>query len=77
MNKQEAAAFLGFMVGRVGGGYHPDNPVNDYVSMKTGKKVFTPAEIAMYQDLHNEMCMALGNDVYKLGLVIFSKALNL
>ena len=76
MNRQEAAAFLGFMVGRIGGGYHPDNSLDEYID-RNHKPCFTPQEIAQLQPLHDEMMDVLGNDSYSLGLELFSKALNL
>ena len=77
MDKKTAAAFIGYMVGRVGGGYHPDNKVEDYIHGQTGKQLFTAEEVATLQPLHDDMCLALGNESYVLGLELFDKVLNI
>lgn len=56
MTKTQAILFLGFMLGRVGSGYHPDTPISDY----TGG--FSQDEVDSLQIKHDLMLETLGHD---------------
>jgi hypothetical protein len=68
MSYNQAVAFIGFMVGRLGGGYHPDNSLSEYVMLNSDEPSFTDAEIKRLQPLHDQACDILGEDIYTIGL---------
>jgi len=69
MSKKQAVAFLGYMIGRLGGGYHPDNQLSEYVDRR-GMSSFTAAELSRLQPVHDQMMGLLGDDVYTICLDI-------
>jgi hypothetical protein len=77
MSRDEAMAVLGFFIGRIGGGYHTDNQLKDYINGATRLPTFSKDELDRYQPLHDEMFKVLGNDSYVMGLTIFDKALGI
>lgn len=76
MNKTQALLFLGYMIGRLGGGYHPDNSLSEYVD-RSDKSTFTADEIARLQPMHDEMNSILGEKVYEYAMTLTNKAVGL
>ena len=66
MSREKAILTLGFFIGVIGGGYHPDTPMSEYVC--GGKESFTKEQAAVYQEMHDEMFSVLGDETYSLAL---------
>mgnify|MGYP003511623542 CR=1 FL=1 len=55
----------------LGGSFHPDIPICDYVNAESGKDTFDPDKANVLQDRLTEcfvVCSTLGADIYKTGL---------
>jgi len=55
----------------LGGSFHPDTPIQDYVNAESGKDTFEPDIAETLQDRLTEcfvVCSTLGADIYELGL---------
>ena len=76
MTKMQAVSFLVQMIDRVGMGYHPDTPIEDYVD-SNGHPTFSDEymEKQVLQAKHDEMMEVLGDKAYSIGVAIF-EALN-
>ena len=73
MTRDEAIAFVGLMVGRIGGGYHPDNKLHSYMyTSNVGLELhtFSNAELTRLQPLHDQMTAILGEEVYEMCLKV-------
>ena len=66
MTRNKAILTLGFFIGVIGGGYHPDTPMTDYVC--GDKPSFSPEQAAVYQEMHDSMFLVLGDEAYSLAL---------
>lgn len=66
MTRDKAILTLGFFIGVIGGGYHPDTPMSDYVC--NGKESFSTEQAAVYQEMHDAMFAVLGDETYSLAL---------
>ena len=71
MTRDEAIALVGWMVGRIGQGYHPDNRLAEYVDDR-GVRLFEDKQLIHLQPLHDQMMELLDDEVYSIGLKCFS-----
>ena len=71
MSRDEAIALVGWMVGRIGGGYHPDNKLSEYFD-GAGLRSFQDEQLIHLQPLHDQMMAELGDEVYTIGLKCLS-----
>lgn len=76
MTRKQALAFLGFMIGELGVGYHPDTPLSEYETSDESK-FFNEAQIAKLQPIHNEMMSIIGKDAYDVGLYLADNILDM
>lgn len=63
--------FLAYMVGRVGGGYHPDTKISEYVNVD-GCPVFTPEECIRLQSLQDRAHEFFDNLIYSHSVQMFT-----
>lgn len=80
--QQEAKAFVRRMINRLGAGYHPDTPFNEYVTVggwpqcqspyKRGDPTFTPAEAEALQ-AEQDKYTAAGYDLCGFALEILAE----
>ena len=71
MNRDEAIALIGWMVGRIGGGYHPDTKLSEYFDSK-GLRTFEEEQLIHLQPLHDQAMELLKDEVYTVGLKCLS-----
>ena len=65
MNRQEAIDFIkNTIVAKLGGGYHPDNQLSEYIHVQTGQPTFTAEELAVLQPQHDEALTELGEYIW-------------
>lgn len=66
-----ARAWQNSAIDYMGGGYHPDDPADDYINLETQEATFTPEEAAQF-DTHRRRAHAAfeaaGKDIYEDGL---------
>ena len=63
-----------YMINRVGGGYHCDNLIGDYVN-EYDKQYFSADEIADLQPKHDQMMHVLGEAACTIGLRVMKDIL--
>ena len=68
MSREQAVLMLGYFIGRLGLGYHPDTLMTEYINLNTNQPSFQSVEAAELQMKHNQMLSVLGNDVYDIAL---------
>lgn len=69
MNREEATNFIKTVIlPKLGGGYHPDTFLSDYINIETKQPTFTEEEVEQLRPLHNEACDILGDEVYTIAL---------
>jgi len=73
MSREEATQFLAFIIGRIGGGFHPDNKMSDYVNSKTGDNSFNEDEIKRYGTMLAQAWGKFGDDIYGVSMEICNK----
>jgi hypothetical protein len=75
MNEEQAKAFITFMIGRVGGGFHPDNLIGDYID-RDNNACFSEEEVSKYQLMLDEVFKVLGDGIYDATEMLFKTYLD-
>jgi hypothetical protein len=70
MTRQEAINLIMKMCLVIGGGFHPDHSLGDYVDCK-GNILFTDEEVDKYDPLLDQAHEILGDDVYLVGMAFY------
>ena len=71
-NLTEVRNFIRECTEKLGLGFHPDTPFEDYINVETEQPTFTPEESAEWQrkmDLAMEWCKEHHQDIYELSVV--------
>ena len=78
-NEAEAKQVISYLMSVLGGGFHPDTPIADYVNIHTDKQTFTEAEISLLQPLLDQCFGVMGDDVYNYAMEVYcsNEATNL
>lgn len=60
-NSTEAKQVIDYLMSVLGGGFHPDTPIADYINLLTNEQTFTAAEISRLQPLLDQ-CFGVMSD---------------
>lgn len=72
MTKAQAIAVLKEIITKIGGGYHCDTQIHEYINVDTGLSPFGRLEVAIMQRRHDEAMKVLGSDAYDIALKLMS-----
>ena len=61
---EDAKTVIQWFENTLGGGFHPDTPIADYVNTGTGEQTYTDAEISRLQPLIDGCFDIMGDEVY-------------
>lgn len=75
LTESDLRQYLSFMIDKLGWGFHPDDPVRDYID-KNGNMQFTIDEVPTLERLMKESfeyCEVNNLDIYELSMVILKE----
>ena len=72
-SEKDLTQFLSFMIEKLGWGFHPDNPIEDYVNIQDGTLSFNPEKAKNLENLMEQLfdfCKQNGIDIYEKSMEI-------
>lgn len=73
MTREQALSELRELMVTIGGGYHPDTPMSDYVNTQSGLPSFTGTLLSELAVRHNNIWIALGDSIYDEAVLLHSE----
>lgn len=76
--KKQAIEDVKFLFNKVGGGFHPDNKISEYVRMNNNNNepAFNQEECTKYQKMLDEAWEVLGEEIYNISLMSMNQFLK-